>query len=183
MANVQDVANFFIDLANKSEEDTITNLQLNKLLYYAQGHYLARTGKPLFDEPIEAWKYDPVVKSVYQHYKPCYKYPLSMTDNAYNPDTAFTSDEKSLLFDIAREYGKYTPSALVQMTHEQNAPWDKVYAPNKNNIIPLESMQEYFTEHPIKSFDDILKSLPTVTEIPKEWYDPAEDEVWEEYLK
>ena len=48
MATVFDVADFFIDIANMSEDDQMTNLKLNKLLYYAQGVFLARTGKPLF---------------------------------------------------------------------------------------------------------------------------------------
>lgn len=50
MANVYDVADFFIDVCNNSTDDQITNLKLNKLLYYAQGCHLARTGEPLFDE-------------------------------------------------------------------------------------------------------------------------------------
>jgi uncharacterized phage-associated protein len=59
MAKVQDVARFFIDLAQHQNErnsgDLMTNLRLQKLLYFAQGWYLARFGKALFDEPIEAW--------------------------------------------------------------------------------------------------------------------------------
>ncbi len=43
MANVFDIANFFIDIAIKTEDDFVTNLKLNKLIYYAQGAYLART--------------------------------------------------------------------------------------------------------------------------------------------
>ena len=59
MANVQDVAKFFIGLANdqavSNQGDLMTNLRLQKLLYFAQGWYLARYGKPLFQEEIEAW--------------------------------------------------------------------------------------------------------------------------------
>lgn len=55
MANVQDVANFFISWANQNREGGITNEELNALLYYAQGQYLARHDKPLFSDAIEAW--------------------------------------------------------------------------------------------------------------------------------
>ena len=52
MAKVQDVAKLFIGLANEQAEqnqgDLMTNLRLQKLLYFAQGWYLARYGKPLF---------------------------------------------------------------------------------------------------------------------------------------
>ncbi len=45
MANVYDVANFFIGIANKSADDSITNLKLNKLLYFAQGVFWRETVK------------------------------------------------------------------------------------------------------------------------------------------
>ena len=73
MANVHDVAQFFIGLANEQanneQGDMMTNLRLQKLLYFAQGWHLARYGKPLFDDDIEAWQYGPVVPSVYNAYK------------------------------------------------------------------------------------------------------------------
>ena len=60
MANVQDVAKFFIglanDQANNNQGDMMTHLRLQKLLYFAQGWNLARYGKPLFDDEIEAWQ-------------------------------------------------------------------------------------------------------------------------------
>ena len=53
MADVQDVARFFIDLAKRQNDlergDLMTNLRLQKLLYFAQGWHLARFGRPLFD--------------------------------------------------------------------------------------------------------------------------------------
>ncbi len=45
----------------ETEEDTdVSNLRVQKLLYYAQGHYLAAKGIPLFDEAIQAWSHGPV---------------------------------------------------------------------------------------------------------------------------
>lgn len=55
MANVFDVANFFVYVANQNEDDQMTNLKLNKLLYFAQGAFLSRTGRPLFSAEMEAW--------------------------------------------------------------------------------------------------------------------------------
>lgn len=76
MAAAETAAKFFIMLANQRDDDFITNLKLNKLLYYAQGAYLARTGRPLFNEQIEAWAYGPVVPSIYRKYKVCGKNPI-----------------------------------------------------------------------------------------------------------
>ena len=73
MANVQDVAKFFIGLANEQanndQGDLMTNLRLQKLLYFAQGWYLSRYGKPLFQDEIEARKYGPVVPKIYETYR------------------------------------------------------------------------------------------------------------------
>ena len=52
------VANAFI-LRHGSDID-ITNLVLNKLVYFAQVESLRETGKPLFEDKIEAWSYGPV---------------------------------------------------------------------------------------------------------------------------
>ena len=54
---------------DSEDADLISNLKLQKLLYYAQGCYLAIKGKPLFFEKILAWAHGPVVNEVYQEYK------------------------------------------------------------------------------------------------------------------
>ena len=62
MKSIQ-VANAFI-LRHGSDID-ITNLVLNKLVYFAQVESLRATGKPLFEDKIEAWSYGPVERNVY----------------------------------------------------------------------------------------------------------------------
>ena len=54
MADVFDVAAFFVQMANLRADDQITNLKLNKMLYYEQGASLSRTGITLFKDSIEA---------------------------------------------------------------------------------------------------------------------------------
>ena len=53
MITVFDVADYFLNRADKEEDgDIITNLKLQKLVYYAQGFHLAMFGKPFFENPI-----------------------------------------------------------------------------------------------------------------------------------
>ncbi len=181
MANVYDVANFFIDIANKSADDSITNLKLNKLLYFAQGVFLARTGKVLFNDKISAWEFGPVVPAIYRKYSPCGKHPIECVDASFNGGS-FTEEELGVLLDVMREVGQYTGSKLVSITHQQGTPWSEVYEQGKKHIIGNSSMKEYFTKHPIRAF-----SVPTTTEVvrvlPKDWYDPSEDDEWKAYLK
>ncbi|MCL2050880.1 MAG: DUF4065 domain-containing protein [Lachnospiraceae bacterium] len=140
MANIYDVANFFIELAGQDDEGEITNLKLNKLLYYAQGHYLAALNKPLFTEAIEAWDLGPVIPAIYQKYKICGKNSIA----AEGKDIAenFSDEEYSFLLDIAREYGKYTAAYLVNKTHEPDSPWAQT---NRNEVINIEQIAAYFS--------------------------------------
>lgn len=177
MASVYDVANYFIDITNSSEDDQITNLKLNKLLYYAQGVYLARTGKPLFPDVIEPWQYGPVVPSIYQKYRVCGKNPIQEVDEGYNYQI-FSSDELETLTDVMRDFGKYTGAMLVNMTHAKDTPWSLAYYAGKKEI-PKDIIQDYFIKHPVPRFSF---NIPIVDEFPTEWYDPDEDDEWREYL-
>ena len=68
MATALDVANFFIDSA-KDTEDPMTNMRVNKYVYFAQGYALAKLGRPLFKDEIQAWEHGPVVPALYQLFK------------------------------------------------------------------------------------------------------------------
>lgn len=65
--NVMDVADFLIATANEGypeEDDGMTNIKFNKFLFLAQAASLQRFSKPLFNTPLEAWKYGSVVKVI-----------------------------------------------------------------------------------------------------------------------
>lgn len=153
MAKVQDVAQFFIGLANDQAKqdrgDLMTHLRLQKLLYFAQGWSLQRYGRPLFEEDMEAWRLGPVVRSIYNEYRDNGRSGLegSMPDAG-----VFTEDEFLLLLDVAREYEKYGTGQLVDMTHEPGTPWDVV---GERNVIPKDLIRDYFSrQEPLCAFSD-----------------------------
>lgn len=180
MANVFDVAKFFIILANQRADDLMTNLKLNKMLYFAQGAYLARTGSLLFEDEIEAWQLGPVIPSVYRRYKVCGSNPIH-EDKAEFSFSVLTDEERETLYDVVREFGKYTGATLVNITHKGNTPWRKTIDSNLK-VIDNKLIYDFFVEHPVPMFSDVI-DVPTVEVLPAEWYDPREDEEWEEYLK
>lgn len=146
MGKAIDAANFFIEIM-KFDEDKPTNLKLNKLLYYAQGHALKRFGKTLFDEDIQAWDYGPVVETVYHTFK---MYGNNGIGEVYGDfsEECFTEQEQRLLLDIARVYGQFTGTALIDKTHVKGGPWSQVYEQGvRNVVIPLDSIECYFKEH------------------------------------
>ena len=179
MANVFDVADFFDNITNLSEDNPITNLKLNKLLYFAQGVFLARTGKPLFDDDFEAWPYGPVVPAIYHKYKVCGRNPIS-TESQDIDRSIFAEDELETLLDVMREYGKYTGEYLLNLTHRLGTPWS-IAAFGEEKKISLQDMESYFKSHPIARLKDIVK-IPEVDSLPADWYDPDEDSEWEGYL-
>lgn len=180
MANVNDVADFFIDVCNNSTDDQITNLKLNKLLYYAQGCCLARTGKPLFDDKIEAWKLGPVTPAVYHKYSVCGKDPIKYISEHYSSNV-FSPIELEVLTDVMLEFGKYTGSTLVSMTHKVGTPWDKAHEKGEKEITQA-AMKDYFEKNPVPYASRLFDKIPAVDKLPSDWYDPDEDAEWEAYL-
>ncbi|HSX79064.1 MAG TPA: type II toxin-antitoxin system antitoxin SocA domain-containing protein, partial [Candidatus Saccharimonadia bacterium] len=61
MLDCYDVAQYFLAKADEDAGDLMSNLKLQKLVYYAQGFALALLDKPLFPQCIEAWIHGPVV--------------------------------------------------------------------------------------------------------------------------
>jgi len=137
-----DVANYFIQASSQDHEPDLTNLKLQKLLYFAQGKYLAKFDKPLFEEDVEAWNYGPVVKSVYHQFKHCGAFPITVFDTNFT--TSLPDDKMQFLNEVWSEYSKYSAEHLVDITHEENSPWEKHYESGQNNIIPHDELRQYF---------------------------------------
>lgn len=141
-----DVASYFIELANKTPENDLTNLKLQKLLYYVQGKYIAQNDAPIFEDKVEAWKYGPVVADVYHTFKVCGQFPVTTFDVNYD-SAELDADSKSFVEKIWEDIGeKYSGFFLVQTTHKNGTPWAKHFNEDGRNIeIPQSDLKEYFT--------------------------------------
>lgn len=158
MIHAIDVANFFIDLAQNEKEGSITNLKLNKLLYFAQAWALTRNGDPLFSDEIQAWDYGPVVPNVYHKFKAFGENNIKHTADDYSPDK-FSDEDVQLLLDVYREYGKYSASALVEITHSES-PWQICYQCGERNVqIPRSLIKDHYKGKELPTF-----SLPDLGE-------------------
>ncbi len=161
MANVQDVANFFIEIGQAQVEnesgDPVTPMQLEKLLYFAQGWHLAKFGTPLFEDDFEAWQYGPVIPEMYRKYR-IYGRNGILREGAPCAAERLSPEDYELLLDVAREYMRYSASGLVQLSHEKGAPWDST---GSNGTISKDAIKEYFSKcEPLSSFDDIIEGYP-----------------------
>jgi uncharacterized phage-associated protein len=144
MYNALDIAKYFIKLASPEEEDFITNLKLQKLLYYAQGFYLALHKKPLFSEQVRAWQYGPVVTEVYYNYKEHSVNTIPQPDDF--DIEQYDQETRELLDEVYEVYGQYTAPTLMRFTHKE-LPW-KTTLINEEISHPL--MKEYFETQLVK---------------------------------
>ena len=140
MLSALDVANYFLTLASHEEEEgeLISNLKLQKLVYYAQGFCLAITGKPAFPEPIEAWMHGPVIPDLYHAFKEYGVAPIPPPDE-FNFEK-YPEEIRAVLDDVYDVYGKYSAVGLRALTH-QDPPWKDT---SRGCTIPLAKMKEYF---------------------------------------
>ncbi|RJP26112.1 MAG: DUF4065 domain-containing protein [Candidatus Omnitrophota bacterium] len=138
MISARDVANYFLLLVDEDCGDCMTNLKLQKLLYYAQGFHLAIFDTPLFDEPVKAWQHGPVVESLYYEYKQ--HRANSITPPEGFDISIFNEKQKDLLDEISQVYGQFSAWKLRNMTHEE-PPWKNT---PQGDEISHESMKEYF---------------------------------------
>lgn len=149
MQTAQNIARWFLeynrlDRHENMDVEGISNLKLQKLLYYAYGCYLALYNKRLFNDSIVAWQHGPVVASVYHEYK---ENGANSIRNFEKPEQTFTDDELLVLKWVYKEFGQYTAWALREMTHEED-PWIETLF---NNVIPDEVISSYFKEHYVEA--------------------------------
>ena len=147
MLNAKTIAKYFIYLLDDAIND-LTNMKLNKLLYFAQGHYLGEKNRRLFNDDIQAWEHGPVVKEIYQEYKKYEDRSINVKKVKIDTNFSILSDmDKRFLLAIARQYGSFTASQLRNSTHKAGSPWSQVYKKGVQNIIiPTSVMKEYFKD-------------------------------------
>ncbi len=140
----QVVANEFLRLA-RSEERNLTNMQVQKLVFLAQGYCLALLDRPMYYHNTHAWQWGPVVPKLYKDLR---KYGSgivmenvpSPSDESIDPD----SREHEVLTGVWKAYGNYTGGQLSALTHREGTPWFKTWMENKFGVIQLEDIQEYY---------------------------------------
>ena len=139
MLNCYEVANYFLALTNEDEGDLISNLKLQKLMYYAQGLHLAVHDSPIFPEPIEAWRHGPVVPDLYHANKMFGGGALSKPENM--DFSVYDEETRNILNEVYAVFGQFSAWKLANMTHEEE-PWRE--ASDTGGEISHESLKAFF---------------------------------------
>lgn len=117
----QQVAHHVLAFSNEVE-DPITNLKLQKLVYYVFAWYLANTGVALFKETFQAWIHGPVIPSLYNEFKHFSPQHIVHTAQLSETNAYFSEKELQLINEILSVYMPYSAYELELMTH-QETPW------------------------------------------------------------
>lgn len=136
MYSAFDIAKYFLIMADDDSGELLSNLKLQKLLYYAQGAYLALTGAPLFSEKIFAWIHGPVVAQVYYHYQEYKNQGIPAPSSPPEID----EETQEILNEVFTVYGQFSAWKLRDMTHRES-PWENT--PNGEEITH-QQLKAYF---------------------------------------
>ncbi len=146
-----DIADYFIALSNETGS-LITNLKLQKLVYYCQAWHIAMFETPIFEEEFEAWIHGPVLPELFYQYKGSYYRPIERDDlDGQSLEILRKKFGKTLsehIENVVEEYFGMESYALEQTTHAEE-PWLNARkglpqdAPS-HTVISKDSMKKYY---------------------------------------
>lgn len=136
----------------------VSNLKLQKLLYFIQAYFLLTEKEPCFSDKIEAWDIGPVVTAAYREYKqfgscdiPTITHVIEKDSNDIWAsrivpfyDEVLTQEDKRTAEIVVDKFSDYSTTDLVELTHDQK-PWIDAYIPKRHNEITIEAIEEYFS--------------------------------------
>jgi len=166
------VANLII-LAAKERRKTITNLSLQKILYFVHGRYLIEEGEPLLRGSFEAWQYGPVSLSVYDAFKHLGSQNIETYAERRNVRTGEIElvpppsdpDLRQRIVDLSFPYLSLSAGRLVDLSHAKGSPWDRVTQDSRGERhfglrITNETIEKYFRFHKIAVSVDPVAGEP-----------------------
>lgn len=135
---VKDIAAYIVNYSIETN-NYVSNLKLQKLLYYVQAYFAVQKNTPCFNEEIRHWRHGPVVREVYSEYKVYFN-----DDIIDNKTCDFIEDsDKDLINEVVDSYRRYNAWDMVKKTHEEE-PWVNT---DSDDIIGFNEIKKYYNEH------------------------------------
>jgi uncharacterized phage-associated protein len=130
--DVRAVANFVLAQAFRDGRE-VSNLSLNKIIYFLHAAFLHQFQKPLVTAKIEAWNHGPVFREIYHQFKRFGPGNITELARRLNPisgqyeqaDGNFSTQEQEFLRTQCAELLKVSAGRLVDMSHVPDGPWHK----------------------------------------------------------
>lgn len=126
---------YMIDLFHHDKK-IITNLQLQKLMYFTECFFMAMNGVDhLYKDECLAWTYGPVYRELYNRFREFSKNDIIITDEQVAIGQMLPEINRAFLDAIYTQFGDFSPAYLVGLTHKEGSPWYKVNnSKNQNEI-------------------------------------------------
>jgi uncharacterized phage-associated protein len=138
MATAAQIANRLRELSG----ETLTPLQLLKLVYISHGWSFPINNGPLIGDRIEAWQYGPVVPALYHTLKSFRSAPV--TNPIPDGDVPLSQAEVKLVDAVYSTYGHYSGGQLSAMTHRPGTPWATAWEHGRNSEITNEMIADHY---------------------------------------
>lgn len=142
MYKAENIAKYIIAKCNNDKKH-ISNLKLQKILYYIQAEFLIVKNITCFSEPIEAWSLGVIIPDVYNTYKIYGGLNISSRNGWINQNIRM--EDRQIIDDVINECSKYTDRELLKIIQHQST-WIEAYNSLINNVIATESIKKYFQE-------------------------------------
>ena len=132
--DVRAIANFVLKFA-KQKGRTVSNLQINKIVYFVHADYISAFDQPLVNAKIEAWTYGPVFRELYHQFKVFGEEPITHFATRIDPRTGkkivaesdISENDVDFLLSSLDEYTRMSAGSLVNQSHIEGGPWDIVW--------------------------------------------------------
>ena len=135
------IANRFLALAEE-RHDTLTPMQVLKLVYIAHGWRLGLYGTPLIKDNVEAWQYGPVIPVLYNSMRAFGGSPVRGLLAVDRDDPTLRPGERSVIDQVYNIYGRMSGPALSRLTHAPDTPWDQTYRPGRFGLVISDDLIE-----------------------------------------
>lgn len=148
-----EIANEFIRRAGRAARH-LTHMQLQKLVYIANGWNLAINNAPLTTDIPSAWDYGPVYKDMFDALRRYGSNPVTQPIRAgdfgvgvfmQGPDAAgvvqaaLSQREMDVIERVFNDYGQFHAYSLSALTHQAGTPWDQVYRGGAGKLLPIDN--------------------------------------------
>lgn len=148
--NIHDATDYLIQQVHESGE-SLSNLKLQKLMYYVQAWFLAFEGKKFFESDFQAWVHGPVSRDIYNRFSATKSLYAEITEDdirsGFTPDN-LSDDERKHIDNVLSVYAKLSGPQLEEMTHRES-PWIEARGNLKSwerceNTISSSSMETFY---------------------------------------
>jgi uncharacterized phage-associated protein len=159
------IANLMLEEGHR-RGTAITNLALQKLLYFAHALFLVERKRPLVSGNFEAWRFGPVHPVVYEAFKGAGDKPITtkatgvdiLTGQGVQLPLPEDPDVRQHIERVMASYGRLTPGRLVDISHAKGAPWHFIVDKGRTSVafglrIPDNVILERFKFHKVSVAD------------------------------